>query len=1048
MRLSGHLALLACAAVTPIAVIAAILAVLLAMHERKQVDASLERLRLEFTAAFDRELGEIVDELVATGISNLPSQGDMRAVYERAVKAQAEHKDWVSTALIELPGRMIFDTTLPFGARTMAGDLGPLALQASQTGRPAISQTLAKDRAAGEETLAIALPSSLSIDHEEPNRYAICVRYRAVALNKAFGAVGVPPQWRVDLIDAAGMVIARSGMPGAVVGEKATPGLVQLAPGEHDTSLWEPTKDGSETFAVIGRIPRAHWSVVVALPANVYWAPVRQTAVWASVGGTAAAVLSAMLAVGIGRRISRPIDAAVRSSAALSRGGPFELDAPSRMTEIRELFGTFKNTASLISSQRAERNTAIADLENRSRYRDALARIYVLGWDETDLDVLLTKIAEQLGNFLAARACVIFREQAGVLDVQAATGWSAGAGMGVRVSARLEQVLTGAEIRPPRTWVFTESSADTFEQIAIAQGFRSALLIAIKELNRPYGILGWFFAQERELSVEDQFFAQAAAVMVGKRISELSVRELARTNAQLAAAVNSMDAGVAITDVTGADSRVIFINSGFTKVTGYLPEETAGRPPQFLADPDLDESEVKRLREAIAHGQPMTVTIPGHRKDGKPYWSEIHLSSIRDEAGEVQFIISIHTDVTARVEAEEALRQTMKMEALGKLTGGVAHDFNNILTVITGTIEILASAVADRPQLAAIAKMIGDAAARGSEITRRLLAFARKQPLQPQETDINALVRDTVNLLQPSLGAQTDIDVALEPDTWPALVDPSQLATALVNLSVNARDAMPNGGKLTFETGNVLLDESCVGENRDLLPGTYVMIAVTDTGTGIPAKIRDKIFEPFFTTKDERKGTGLGLSMVYGFVKQSGGSLKINSEEGRGTSVKIYLPRAGQYAVNFAPATLDNPSGASGEVILVVEDDTMVRNYVTAQLKSLGYQTVAAENAAEALGLVRRGLTFDLLFTDIVMPGSMDGSELARVVRGLRPSVKVLFTSGYTDKAIAGDGSLQPGVLLLQKPYRMGELARMIQTALRTDSVSWLGLEGASRESY
>jgi CheY-like chemotaxis protein len=226
------------------------------------------------------------------------------------------------------------------------------------------------------------------------------------------------------------------------------------------------------------------------------------------------------------------------------------------------------------------------------------------------------------------------------------------------------------------------------------------------------------------------------------------------------------------------------------------------------------------------------------------------------------------------------------------------------------------------------------------------------------------------------------------------------------------------------------------------------MLAVTDTGTGISPEIRDKIFEPFFTTKDERKGTGLGLSMVYGFVKQSGGSLKINSEEGRGTSVKIYLPRAGQSAVNFAGVTLNTPNRASGEVILVVEDDTMVRDYVTAQLKSLGYHTIAAENAAEALGLVHRGLTFDLLFTDIVMPGSMDGSELARAVKGLRPTVKVLFTSGYSDKAIIGAGGLQPGVLLLQKPYRMGELARMIQAALRTDSLSWPDLEGAPGESY
>jgi PAS domain S-box-containing protein len=1045
MRLSRHLALLVCAAVTPITVIALILAAILAIQEREQVDASLERLRLEFTDALDRELDEIIDNLVASTVSNLPLQGDMRAVYERTLKIQAEHKDWVATALIELPDRMIFDTSLPFGAELTVGDLRPLALKASQTGKPAISQTVAKDTRAGEETLAIAWPISLSIDHEEPNRYAICIRYRAGGLSKVFGAVAVPPQWTVDLIDAAGTLIARSGVAGGFIAEEATPGLIRRAAGETDASLWEPTKDGLETFAAVGRIARAHWSVVVSLPASEYWAPVRQTVILASAGGVAAAALSAILAIGIGRRISRPVDAAVRSSAVIARGDPVELDEPSTITEIRELFGTFKDTAALISCQRAERNSAIADLENRSRYRDALVRIYLLGSNETDLGVLLTKIAEQLGSFLAARACVIFRQRAGFLDVQAATGWPPAAGMSLGLTTRLEQILTGVEIRP-RTWVFNESSSDGFERIAIAQNFRSALLMPIKELNRSYGILGWFFVQERELSVEDQFFVQAAAVMVGKRISELNARELARTNAQLAAAVNSMDAGVAITDVTGADSRVIFVNSGFTKVTGYLLEETVGRPPQFLIDPNLKEREAERLREAIARGHPTTATIRGNRKDGSAYWSEIHLSSIRNDIGEAQFIISIHTDVTARLEAEEKLRQTMKMDALGKLTGGVAHDFNNILTVITGTIEILASAVADRPQLAAIAKMIGEAAGRGSEITRRLLAFARKQPLQPQETDVNVLVTDAVNLLRPSLGAQTEIEVALEPDTWPALVDPSQLVTALVNLSVNARDAMPKGGKLTFETGNVLLDESCVGDNRDLFPGGYVMIAVSDTGTGIPAEIRDKIFEPFFTTKDERKGTGLGLSMVYGFVKQSGGSLKVKSEPGRGTSVKIYLPRAGQYAVSPAGVTIDSPTDANGEVILVVEDDTMVRDYVTAQLKSLGYHTIAAENAAEALRFVERGLTFDLLFTDIVMPGSMDGAELARAVRGLRPSVKVLFTSGYTDKAIVGEGGLRTGVLLLHKPYRRGELARMIRAALRTESLSGPDVPSASQE--
>jgi nitrogen-specific signal transduction histidine kinase len=405
------------------------------------------------------------------------------------------------------------------------------------------------------------------------------------------------------------------------------------------------------------------------------------------------------------------------------------------------------------------------------------------------------------------------------------------------------------------------------------------------------------------------------------------------------------------------------------------------------------------------------------------------LSSIRNETGSVQFFISVQSDVTARIEPEEKLRQTMKMDPLCQLTGGVAHDFNNILTVITGTIEILADGVIDRPKLFAIAKMISEAADRGSELTRRLLAFARKQPLRPRETYINGLILDTVKLLQSSLGAHVEIESKLAPDAWTALVDPSQLATALVNLALNARDAMPGGGKLTLQSCNVGLDETFVGEQGELSATGQVMIAVTDTGSGIPAAIRDKVLEPFFTTKEERKGTGLGLSMVYGFVKQSGGHLKIYSKEGEGTSIKLYLPRADR-RVSSAGVAPAGPMDAGKETILVVEDDPMVRNYVIAQLRGFGYTTIAAENAAEALAVVHHGANFDLLFTDIIMPGGSDGSELAKEVRRLRPSVKVLFTSGYTDNAMVRQGRLEPGVLLLQKPYRRVDLSRMIRTAL------------------
>jgi signal transduction histidine kinase/CheY-like chemotaxis protein len=375
------------------------------------------------------------------------------------------------------------------------------------------------------------------------------------------------------------------------------------------------------------------------------------------------------------------------------------------------------------------------------------------------------------------------------------------------------------------------------------------------------------------------------------------------------------------------------------------------------------------------------------------------------------------------------LRQAQKMEAVGQLTGGVAHDLNNILTVIIGTIEILAEAVADRPALAAVAKMIDEAAARGADLTQRLLAFARKQPLQPREVDVNSLVIQAANLLRPTLGEPIEIHMKLAADTSHAMIDPSQLNNAIINLALNGRDAMPDGGELIIETANAELDDSYVSMNGDATAGKYVMVAVTDSGHGIPAAILEHVFEPFFTTKDVNKGSGLGLSMVYGFVKQSNGHIKIYSEEGHGTTVRIYLPQA----IGVAPTVeVANAEGVEGghETILVVEDDDLVRSFVVGQIKSLGYATLAAINAAEALAVIDSPREIDLLFTDMIMPGSMNGRQLADAALERRAALKVLFTSGYSQETIIHHGHLDAGVLLLAKPYRTSDLARMIRAAL------------------
>jgi signal transduction histidine kinase/CheY-like chemotaxis protein len=392
--------------------------------------------------------------------------------------------------------------------------------------------------------------------------------------------------------------------------------------------------------------------------------------------------------------------------------------------------------------------------------------------------------------------------------------------------------------------------------------------------------------------------------------------------------------------------------------------------------------------------------------------------------------VLVFRDVTAWKETERLLRDSQKMEAIGQLTGGIAHDFNNMLTVITGTIDILIQGVADRPTLAAIARMIDEAATRGADLTRQLLAFARKQPLQPRDTDINELVVNTAKLLRPALGEGIEIVSRLEDGVWQALIDPTQLSTALLNLALNARDAMANGGVLTLATANVVLDEAYARVSPEVAPGRYVMIAVNDTGTGIPAALRDKVFEPFFTTKEVGKGTGLGLSMVYGFVKQSGGHIKIDSEDGKGTTFRLFLPRSSGDAVPEAMPVVTWQGGH--ETILVVEDDALVRSTVIARLESLGYATIAAVNAAEAMAMVERGAAFDLLFTDVVMPGGINGPELAAEIARRRPGVKVLYTSGYAESAGMNAGRLDPGVVLLNKPYRKVDLALRIREVLAT----------------
>jgi len=388
------------------------------------------------------------------------------------------------------------------------------------------------------------------------------------------------------------------------------------------------------------------------------------------------------------------------------------------------------------------------------------------------------------------------------------------------------------------------------------------------------------------------------------------------------------------------------------------------------------------------------------------------------------------SDVTERKRMENELHQSQRMEAVGQLTGGIAHDFNNLLTVILGNAEMLADDLPRGSTLRHMAEMTRAAAEQGAELTGRLLAFARRQTLDPRSTDVARLVHDIDGLLRRILGEHIEIRTERAENLWPAYIDAALLESAVLNLCINARDAMPKGGKLCIELRNAEIDERFADEHAEPGPGQYVMLAVSDDGTGMTPEVLARAFEPFFTTKEVGKGSGLGLSMVFGFVKQSKGAVRIYSELGEGTTVKLYLPRAirrpGPVEASPQPAA---PHGGN-ERILLVEDDAMVREHLRSALLALGYRVVAVENGPEAVARLRSHDGFDLLLTDVVMPGGMSGREVADAARELRPQLAVLFTSGYAESAIVHHGRLEPGVHLIAKPFHRAELARKVREAL------------------
>ncbi|MGF7154712.1 PAS domain S-box protein [Novosphingobium gossypii] len=474
------------------------------------------------------------------------------------------------------------------------------------------------------------------------------------------------------------------------------------------------------------------------------------------------------------------------------------------------------------------------------------------------------------------------------------------------------------------------------------------------------------------------------------------------------------------------------VNPAWTALLGYAPDELVGRHVNDFVLPQHHDDTVEAY-ETAAEGSKTQVVNRYRHKDG----SARSVAWVAAPAGDITYAIG--RDITAEVEQreclsqmEDQLRQAQKMEAVGQLTGGIAHDFNNMLAVTIGSLDLLKRRIgSDDARAERYIHAATEGARRAANLTQRLLAFSRQQPLRPEAININRLVAGMSDLLRHSLGGDIRLETVLAGGLWRTHADPNQLENVILNLAINGRDAMPEGGRVTIETQNAHLDERYVAQHFGIVAGQYVLVAITDTGTGMQADVIARAFDPFFTTKEVGKGTGLGLSQVYGFVKQSGGHVKVYSEPGQGTTIKVYLPRLiGDVGEEeCADDTVDLPLGEKQELILVVEDEPAVRQFSVDALTELGYRVVSAESASAALRLIDAHPDIALLFTDVVMP-EVNGAKLAAEVRRRRPDLPVLFTTGYTRNAVVHNGVLDPGVQLIGKPFTIEELAARVREVL------------------
>jgi len=994
LSITLRLLILAIGIVVPILGFTAFVIVDYAQFQRVAIETEVQASLHGFAFGVERELaGGMRSASLLAAISNRLRTGDLGGFQRKA--REAAKLEALEIVLSDLSGQELVSTG------TGSGENLP---KLGDSGRVTAAFDSAAPRITGVIKSAVLQQPVVAIDVPVRNDgvgapYLLSFNLAPAVFQKILDDQQLPAGWLGVITDAAGNFIARRAEPGEPPRQQISTSFLDRVVGNQG-SFDNVTRDGIAVRTWFQRLPGSDWLVAIAVPEKVLEAPLRNSLFLIMIGCGSALLIAAVVALWTGRLIANPFRAVARSALAMAANQRPTIP-PSGVLEATEMGMALRTTYDVLQKEEAERRAAESRLrDSEIQRRESLDAAEIGIWSITQpnhecrWDENFRRLLGIAPDAPASEAVMHKSIHPDDVEMVVATTERLLKGE-TSVSIEFRVVLPDTSMH----WLRVKGGVSSYDEHGVPTSVKGVVM-NIDELKRR----------------EEEF-----------RESEDRYRAIVE---------NAIDAIIVI-DTLGC---IQAFNKAAELMLGYSAAEAAGRnvsmlmPANEAAGRDGYIARYLRSAEAKVTGVGREVEI--RRKDGALFPADLLIADWR--AGGIRYFTVILRDLTRRKEEdktreklEEQLRQSQKMEAIGQLTGGIAHDFNNLLLAISLNIESLAEDFADRPAAKPLIEGAMFATDQARTLIGQLLAFGRRQRLDATAFDVNEAVIEMIGLLRRTVEASVAIETVLPAGVWPVLADRQQLETALLNLALNARDAMSGSGRLVIETSNTELDAEFAAQNPGVSPGRYVIVAVSDTGTGMSAEVMAHAFEPFYTTKQIGEGSGLGLSQVYGYIKQSGGHAKIYSELGHGTTVKLFLPCSTQAPEQIERVTQSGAQMGSGETILMVEDTAVVRDAVKRMLTSLGYRVIDVTTGQEAIALLRSDAAIDLLFTDMILPGGMGGNDLVIEARRLRPEIRVLLTSGYTQTkalplAVDGSGT----VPLISKPYTRSELAESLRQVL------------------